>query len=120
MSALVTSLSAFIDVESKLGNTPKALQFHGVDLHDLEKLDISPEEFCYLLTNFTAGGIYYRIRNTNPDAPYEKGSYRYNILKASKTRKVWPILQKFIEPSPYRDKIEVTLKTIEEENQRIK
>lgn len=119
-SALTTSLSAFVDVESKLGDIPKALQFHGVDPHDLERLDISPEEFSYLLTNFTAGGIYYRISNAYPDVPYQKGTYRYNMLKASKTRKAWPILQKFIEPSPYRDKLEITLKTIEVESQQVR
>ena len=112
----VTDFTAEMAQELGVILSPVHVIIDDVDYRD--RFDISPEEFSYLLTSFTAGGIYYRIKNARPDVPYQKGTYRYNMLKASKTRKAWPILQKFIEPSPYRDKLEVTLKTIEEENQQ--
>lgn len=112
-TALVQSLTAFIEVEQRLGDIPTALQFHGIDPEELTKAGITPEEFSYLLTSFTAGGIFYRIKPKVANEPYAEGTYRYAMLKAEKTQKAWPILRKFLEPSHFRDKIEMTLETIQ-------
>ena len=111
-TALVQSLTAFIGVEQKLAYIPAALQFHGVNPDELTKIGITPEEFSYLLTSFTAGGIFYRIKPKVAKKPYAEGTYRYTMLKSEKTQRAWPILRKFLEPSPYRDRIELTLEVI--------
>jgi hypothetical protein len=93
------------------------LELHGVSVEDLEEAGITEKEFAYLLANFTAGGLYYRAASAGKE-PFQPDTYRYNLLKSSYTRKAWPFLRKFIQKSPYSEKIEKTIDLIESEESR--
>ncbi len=104
-SAIAANLISLSQVEASIAEVPSALRFHGIELTDLEEGGITPEEFAYLLSNFTLGGVYYR---SSPKAKHmiEPGTYRYEMCQAEATRKIWPVLRRMISPSPYRDALD--------------
>ena len=107
--------ASFISVEQQLSNCGSALRFHGISLEQLEEHGLTSQEFAYLLTNFTAGGIYYKsIDDKSPVTPFPKDEYYYSMLLSPYTQKAWPLLRNCIGPSLFRDKIEATLQVIRE------
>jgi hypothetical protein len=105
--------STFINVEQMLASVPSALKFHGITIEELKQVGVTPEEFAYILSNFTAGGILHRTENSRNFEPFDLNSYRGTMIQSDDTRKVWPILRKCIAPSPYRDRIEATIRKVE-------
>lgn len=114
-AAMFNNLTTIINVEAQLANVPSALKFHGVSIKELENINITPQEFAYLLTSFTAGGIYYKTYFPNDSTPFDKNSYRYEMCQSEQTRNAWPILKKFITNTNYRKKIENTIDLINKE-----
>ncbi len=114
--AIASCFSLMAQAESMLKDVPSALKFHTISTEDLESIGLSPQEFTYLLVNFTSAGVFYRINHPNDISPFPKGSYRHTMLEAPETRKAWPLLKKVINPEigTYGKKIEATIKKIEE------
>lgn len=115
-TSLFNNLAAIIQVEAQLKDIPSALKFHGVDPGDLEKCGITSQEFAYLLANFTASGIYYKVYEPCETGPFnpKTDEYRYRMCVADATRKAWPLLRRFIDVGNYRARIEATIKAYEE------
>ncbi|MEO0964312.1 MAG: hypothetical protein AAFY08_04260 [Planctomycetota bacterium] len=101
--------------ESMLKEIPTALRFHNVTEDELQSFGLTHEEFAYLLMNFTAAGIYYRMHDPSDESPFPKDSYRYQMLASPSTRRAWPILKRFINTDigNYANKIEKTILIIE-------
>jgi hypothetical protein len=47
--------------------------------------------------------------------PSTVDSYRYNLLKSESTRKAWPLIRLMIGSGKYLEKLEATIKLIEDE-----
>ncbi len=102
-------MTTIIGVEAKIAEVPTALKFHNLDPDELGKIGLKSDEFAYLLTSFTAGGIYYKTFYPDDDTPFAEGSYRYIMCTSEATRKAWPILKNFITDTNYKKKIEKTV-----------
>jgi hypothetical protein len=116
----LNNLAAISDIERMIADNPQILELHGVSLQELEQSGITSNEIAYLLSSFTAGRLYYSSNDGGTVSPFEVGSYRYNMLSSHRTRKAWPIIKKLMEPGKYRDKIDITIKEIEQENKHAK
>jgi len=114
-SAIASSFALMAQAEAMLKDVPSALKFHGVSDEDLRRAGITPEEFVYLIVNFTGAGVLYRMSEPDSTAPFQKGSYRYVMLSQPATQRAWPLLRKLINPEigSYGKRIEATLKLIE-------
>jgi hypothetical protein len=116
ISALMNNLNALAQIEAKIGENPDLLELHGITATQLEEINISSKELAYLLSSFTAGSIYFRTVGIKSTRPFSKESYRYKMLKSSKTRAAWKIIREnFMEPSAYMDSIDATIAIIEKE-----
>lgn len=111
-NAFISTEKNYITIEQMIADTPSVLKFHNISKDELESINITPEEFSYLLANFTAGGIYYRSLKKKKEM-FELDSYRGMMLQSKSTREAWSLLKKCIAPSCYRDTIENTIKFIE-------
>ncbi|MDO9528330.1 MAG: hypothetical protein Q7J27_04130 [Syntrophales bacterium] len=111
-AAELASLSHVVNIEQTLGQIPTALKFHGITPEEMEEADIEPKEVAYLLSSFTAGGIYHGTKAQKKIKTFEVGSYRYDMCKSEATRKAWPIIKRMMNPSNYRDKINATINLI--------
>lgn len=107
-SNLVSNLSAISAVEAKLGELPKALRFHGISENDLKKANVTAEEFSYLLSSLTVGGLYHRQHKKN-EKTFANGTYRNLMCQSKDFRAAWPLLKTMLSPSPYRDRIDATV-----------
>jgi len=108
-NAMFHNLTTIIDVEAKIADVPTVLKFHNLDPVELEKNGLEAAEFAYLLTSFTAGGIYYKTFYPDDDKPFGEGSYRYIMCTSEATIKAWPLLRNFITNTNYKKKIEKTI-----------
>jgi hypothetical protein len=106
---MINYLSALSSVEAQIAKTPTVLKFHGIDPGELERRGVSAEEFAYLVTSFTLGGVWHTAYWWQRGKTYKRGDYRYAICAAEATRKAWPLLRKMMEKTPYRDRIEATI-----------
>ena len=102
-------------MEANLGNIPSALRFHGVTESELEVAGITPKEFGYLMPIFTVGGIDRRALDDDDITPFQPGDYYRTLLESPDTRRVWPILERLMGPSPYKKRIQATIQEIESE-----
>ncbi len=109
----LTSLSHMINLERSISNIPSAFRFHGITELQIIDADITPEELAYLVSSITAGGIYHRTHSPNCSKPFPADSYRYNMCKTEEFRKAWPLVKKMMNGSNYIQKIDKTIKLIE-------
>ena len=110
VNAMNTYLAQLVSIESQIAKTPSVLRFHGLDARDLIDHDVSAEEFSYLVTTFTLGGVWYKAFESSEDiGPYKPGEYRYDICASPATQKAWPLLKRMMEDTPYRKKIDATI-----------
>ncbi len=110
----MNNLAAITNIEQMIADNPQLLELHGIAMTQLEQSGITSKELAYLLSSFTAGRMYYSPNDGGHITPFDIGSYRYNMLKSTRTRKAWPILKQLMEPGNYRDKIDLTIKEIEQ------
>lgn len=113
LNSLANNLIYMSDIERTIADTPSILELHSVEQKELEEAGVTPQEFAYLLSSFSVGGLYYRTLGAKVRKPFAPGTYRYNMLKSERTRRAWPLIKKFMGPSPYRDKIEFTISCID-------
>lgn len=114
MSIFASSTQAHAQLERSLADIPTAFRFHGITPEQLKEIGVTPEEFAYLVANFSAGHIFH-FGILNNTEPFERDGYRYTMLKTQATRKAWPLIKRMIAPGKYGDKIEATIKAIEAE-----
>ena len=120
VNVTATTLQAFAELERSIANVPSALRFHGITPEKLKEIDITPEEFAYLVSSFSTGYIYYSGVTPKDVKPSDKRGYRYNLLKSESTRKAWPLIKLMIGSGTYIEKMEATIRLIEEEeNQKL-
>ena len=119
-SAWLAQLSAIIEVEGRLGDLPEALRFHGIGRDELDQAGLTPQEFAYLLNSFTLGDIQDRVLHPNLRIPFgvKTETYRYRMCKSKETRKAWPMIKKLMNPSAFVDRIDLTIRSQEEEEAR--
>lgn len=111
---LLAHLSDIVQVESRLANLPDALRFHGLSINELEEIDVTAEEFAYLLNSFTIGGVWHRILDKGVTSPFAPGSYRHTMCLSPHTRKAWPLIRKMMNPSEFVNRVDRTITLIEE------
>lgn len=112
------TLQAFAELERSIANVPSALRFHGITLEELKEIDITPEEFAYLVSSFSTGYIYHYGVTPKDIKPSTVDSYRYNLLRSPSTRKAWPLIKLMLGGGKYVDKMEATIRFIEEEEKK--
>lgn len=113
---LLAHLSDIVQVESRLSNIPSALRFHGLSTKDLKEVDVTAEEFGYLLNSFTIGGVWHRILDKGVASPFTPGSYRHTMCLSPDTRKAWPVIKRMLNPGEYIDRVDRTISLIEKKN----
>ncbi len=69
------------------------LEFHGVNLKELKELNITEEEFIYILNSFYAGQAFYYIQQ--PIMKVKLSEYRKKMLENPKVQAAW---KKIIRP----------------------
>ena len=99
---------SIINVEKSLAEIPSALRFHGINIEEVKK-HISIEEFVYLLNSFTSGRLFYLSEDLTKKNNFNKGSYRWYIIKHPDFIKIWPYLKNMIYDKDYKRIIENTL-----------
>ena len=94
------------------------LRFHGINPDAIEEeYGVTSTELSYLLQSFDAGSISYLISNKKHKKPFEKGSYRYNILNNDATQKAFPLKKKlFDSKNPYIARCEETIRFLKKMN----
>lgn len=110
-----STLQSFVELERSIADVPSALRFHGVTLEMLNDVGVTPDEFAYLVANFSAGYIHHFGVTPNSSAAADPSSYRYNLLKSESTRKVWPLIKLMMGSGKYIEMIEATIAVIEKE-----
>jgi hypothetical protein len=106
-------MSAIVQVESRLADFPPALRFHGLSEEDLERVEIEPRDFAYLLNSFTLGSIRQSILSRWKQSAFPPGDYRYQMCLAKETRRAWPLVKKLMNPSAFVARIDRTIEEIE-------
>lgn len=104
------NLAVLSEIKLKLSDIPKAFRFHGITPEDMLSHDIEPEELAYLAANFIAGQIFYERIPDDYDKPFPEDNYRSTLCNSESVQKAWPLLKKLIDNTPYREKLELTIK----------
>ena len=112
-STLLAHLSDINAVEARLGQLPSALRFHGLSESDLADGGMTPEEYAYLLNNFTAGATWHMILTSRDRSPFRPGSYRYVMCQSVETQKAWPVVKRMMSPSGFVERIDATIALIQ-------
>ena len=113
-SAWLTQLSAIVEVESRLGELPEALRFHGIKKEELDQAGLTAEELSYLLNSFTLGGIRDKVLYPKLRTAFEIDSYRYRMCTSKETRRAWPLVKKLMNPSNFVARVDLTIERIED------
>lgn len=109
-SRISENLSSLAEIKLRLGEIPDAFRFHGITTQDLIEHEIKPEELSYLISNFLAGQIYYEMFPNNPTKPFPEDDYRTHLCQSQAVYKAWPLIKKLLDNTPYRAKVELTIK----------
>jgi hypothetical protein len=89
------------------------LRFHGISLSDLEAAAVTPAEFSYLLGLYEAGSAYFEQYQRGERTPVATGELRYKMCGTSDFQRAWPLIKKFVQETPFTDRIEVTIRAIQ-------
>ena len=80
--------------DTMIAENKACLRFHGINPDTIEDLyGVTSAELSYLLQSFNSGSISNLLSNDGYGKPFEKGSYRYEILKSEHTQKAFPLLK---------------------------
>lgn len=119
MRAMLFAISEreFVAIERSLKDVPGALRFHGITADELKKAALTAEEFAYLSSVFTAGGLHVRAASIAgtpqpTNEPFPTGSYFHSLLSTPEVRHAWPVLTKMLSSSPFKHRIELTIQAI--------
>ncbi len=84
--------------DSMFAGNKELLRFHGINPDTIEKeYGVTPGELSYLLQSFNSGSISSLLSNEKHKKPFEKGSYRYDILKNEPTQKAFPLIKQLFD-----------------------
>ena len=113
-SRLIEHYRHIMSTDSMFAKNKELLRFHGINPDTIkEEYGVNSTELSYLLQSFNAGSISYLISNKRHKKPFNKGSYRYNILKNDATQKAFPLIQQlFDSKNPYIAKCEETIRIL--------
>ena len=94
-----------------LAENKACLRFHGIDPDTIEEVyGVTSAELSYLLQSFNAGSISNLLSNAGYKKPFERGSYRYDILNNEHTQKAFPLLKLLFDSrNPYIARCERTI-----------
>lgn len=109
----MSNLSHMIAQERFLADIPSAFRFHGITDDQIKNAGITAEELSYLVSSITAGGVYHRTHSPNCAKSFDKGSYRYNMIKSEEFRKAWPLVKQMMNKTSFTTKIDNTINLIE-------
>jgi hypothetical protein len=108
---MIGYLAQLNSVEEMIAEYPSVLKFHGISQAELDEARITPQEFAYLVSSFTLGGAWYQAYGSEENKPFD--GYRGRICTAEATQRAWPLLKRMMDDSPYRRKVESTIKAAE-------
>lgn len=110
---MMASIQGYATLEIAIKDNPKLLHVFGINSEDLDEIGISVEEFAFLLSNLTVGGIYYRnVGKKDLAKSFKNDGYYHNIFTISKNKRAWPLLKKCMGDSKYRRYIEYELNNL--------
>jgi len=100
--------------DSMFAEHKELLRFHGINSDTIEEeYEVTPGELSYLLHSFNSGSISSLFSNEKHKKPFEKGSYRYDILKNEPTQRAFPLIkQLFYSNNIYIAQCEETIRFI--------
>lgn len=107
--ALISNENHIIEIESRIGDNPELLRFHGIENPSqyLQELGVTSKEYAYLLNSFTAGSLYYNIASKKErEKIIMPHSYRWIMCKSPGVKKAWPALKVLLAHGEFRDKLE--------------
>lgn len=107
--AFISNENHMIEIESRIGQNPELLRFHGIEDPDafLKECDLTPAEFAYLLNSFTTGSIFYNTAiDEKKKTILKPNSYRWIMCKSEATKKAWPAVKMLLVENEYRDELE--------------
>ena len=115
-SARIQLLSSFSELDRSIENAPSVLRFHGINQSDLESLELSAQEFAYMVTQFKYISYYERLHFSFNSRPYRSGSYRHSLCMSKDVRRAWPYLKRMLSNGRYTTRLEKTILMINENN----
>ena len=84
--------------DNMIADNKAVLRFHGVDPDTIEeKYGINSSELSYLLQSFNSSSIASLLGNEKSTKRFEKGSYRYDILKNEPTQRAFPLIKRLFD-----------------------
>ena len=105
---LMHNLTEISKLEKEIGLHPNVIRFLGVKENELKDGGLNQKEFGFLLSWFTVGGVWHRL-NDDGKRLFKKGSYRWRMLESEHTQKAWPVIERFMNESAYKNKIRSTI-----------
>jgi hypothetical protein len=113
VNARLANLTMRVGLVDKVCETPSVLRFHGISTSDLEAAAITPAEFSYLLGLYEAGSAYFEHYQRGEHTPFATGELRYKMCATADFRRAWPLIKKFVQATPFTDRIEATIRAIQ-------
>ncbi|HEY5814520.1 MAG TPA: hypothetical protein VIT23_17935 [Terrimicrobiaceae bacterium] len=108
-NVLAANLAPIITVEKMISEIPGTLRFHGITPEELQGINITQEEFVYLVTSFTVGGIYHRALDSSSVEAFPEDTYRGRMCACKEVRMAWPLVRRLMNPSNFITRIEKTI-----------
>jgi hypothetical protein len=108
-NVLAANLAPIVTVEKMISEIPGTLRFHGISPDELKKINITQEEFVYLVTSFTVGGIYHRALDSTSVEAFPEDTYRGRMCACKDVRNAWPLVRRLMNPSNFTLRIEKTI-----------
>lgn len=118
VGAATSTLQVFAQIERNIGDVPTVLRFHDITPQKLREAGVTPNEFAYLVSCFSAYYIYHYRLTFKKGQPYSVGSYAYNLLKSPSTREAWPLIKLMMGGGEYVESIEATIEVIKKAEER--
>ncbi len=103
---------AMAQLERSLADAPNAFKFHGLTKQTIKEHGFDDKSLSYLLSNMTIGGSFHRHSKEAGSHVFKKSSYRYKLCESEEVLRAWPLIERMITETPYKDRIINTLKEI--------
>ena len=113
-SRVIQHYNLVTQADSMFAGNQELLRFHGINPDTIEeKYGVTSHELSYLLQSFNSGSISNLLSNEKYNIPFEKGSYRYDILKNEPTQRAFPLVKLlFDSKNIYISRCEETIRII--------
>ena len=111
LNARSINLASLASLDMELGKSNHDfLKFHSISQEALDEHGVKKEELAYLIASFHLGSIYYSTVEKNSKAKLfdKEDAYRHNMFDSELTRNAWPLVEKFLNDSSYKERCKNT------------